>query len=63
MARPERSAHREKAVRGGRTLRSSPDTDAETWQEQRRQIPARIPFVIVSLNDNDMPEFRMFDGI
>jgi nitrogen-specific signal transduction histidine kinase/DNA-binding response OmpR family regulator len=40
----------------------SPDTDEEKWQEYRSQIPPRIPFVILSMNGNDMPEFRLFSG-
>jgi len=41
---------------------SSPDAGEEKWQECRSQISARIPFVIFSLNGNDMPEFRLFNG-
>jgi PAS domain S-box-containing protein len=34
----------------------------EDLQECRSQIPAQTPFVIFSINDHDMPEFRRFDG-
>jgi PAS domain S-box-containing protein len=36
--------------------------EAEEWHECRSEIPARIPFVIFSLNGHDMPEFRLFNG-
>src|SRR6185437_12757521 len=37
-------------------------TEEEDLRECRSRIPAQTPFVIFSINDHDMPEFRLFNG-
>jgi DNA-binding response OmpR family regulator len=39
-----------------------PAAGDEALRECRSRIPAQIPFVIFSINGQDMPEFRLFNG-
>ncbi|HEX4264907.1 MAG TPA: MASE1 domain-containing protein [Verrucomicrobiae bacterium] len=41
---------------------TAPDPEDENLRGCRTAIPSRIPFVIFSLNDQEMPEFRLFNG-